>query len=90
MTKSVTVEVAEATYDLVSHVAVFLAEAYSAAADGFQPLHDVPVVLQSAMINLVPQMTKVSAVLAEAKADIASCVYAVLVAAKPVLDKIKT
>lgn len=86
--KTVQVEVSEYTYNLVQAGAIFCKEAYNAAKDGFQPFKDVPVMLQSAMVNLVPQMGHVDEVAAEFVAEPIDSVYAALLALKPLVKEL--
>lgn len=65
-----TVRVSQEADKLATGIVSLVAEVKKALADGWQPGADLPVVLQAVLVDLVPAVQSVSALGAEAKADL--------------------
>lgn len=77
MTKDITVTVSKEAHELGEGIAKFHAAVKQALADGWQAGQDVPAVIQSAVVDLVPAMQGADQVSSEAvdKEHFANALY---------------
>lgn len=76
MNKDVTIPVAKESYELGQGIRQFLLEVRKALADGWQPGRDIPIVLQAAFSDLVPQIQDAEKIGLEPSQDLKSFVRA--------------
>lgn len=84
----VEVEVPEALYKLANGLGLFAVDVKKAVADGFKLGDDLAPLVASAMMNLVPAMAGLSEIPADAKADPAASVEALIIGLRPALKEI--
>lgn len=84
MTKKVTVDVSSETHELLQAIRHFVATTRKALADGWQPGKDIPVVLQAAFTDLVPQIQDLEKISQEPGLDKQAFIRAVSVSAEDI------